>query len=134
MVRDPRRFAKLYGGVHLHMRTCVRADVPLLYLGISWTDLAEIWHVVSDPLARLFAKVESGTQLHVRTRLAPFWLFDGIFPIHSGMLIPILSSKMHTSKYFCPHRPKNDFEKMEFCGIFLQSGYIAIVTPIFHMW
>ena len=28
-----RRFANVWGGIHLHVRTCARADVPLSYLG-----------------------------------------------------------------------------------------------------
>ena len=56
------------GGVHLDVRTCERADVTLFpYLGNVWTDCAEMWHVVRDPLARLFMKVKGGEQLHVRT-------------------------------------------------------------------
>ena len=39
------------GGVHLHVRTCICA--PFLYLGNGWTDCAEIWCVIRDPLARL---------------------------------------------------------------------------------
>ena len=31
------RFTKVYG-VHLHVRMCACADVPLSYLGIGWTD------------------------------------------------------------------------------------------------
>ena len=59
---------QVMGGVHLHMRTCARADVPpFLYLGNGWTDCAEIWCVARDPLAKLFAKVNGGAHLHVRT-------------------------------------------------------------------
>ena len=48
--------------------TCARADVPPFpYLGNGWTDCAEIWCVARDPLARLFAKVHGGAQLHVST-------------------------------------------------------------------
>ena len=55
-------------GVHLHVRTCARADVPpFLYLRNGWRDCAEIWCVVKDQLERLFAKVIGGAQLHVRT-------------------------------------------------------------------
>ena len=87
VVRDSlaRLFTKVYDGVHLHVRMCARADVPVLripvaplsYLGIGWTDRAEIWYVVSDPLARLFAKVKSGAQLHVRTYPPLFYLVNG---------------------------------------------------------
>ena len=49
------------------MRTCTRAYVPPFpHLGSGWTDCAEIWRVVRDPEARLFAKVNGGAQLHVR--------------------------------------------------------------------
>ena len=44
---------------------------PFLYLGNGWADCAEIWCVVRDPLASLFANVHGGTQLHVRLR-TPF--------------------------------------------------------------
>ena len=70
VVRDSlaKRFTKAYGRVHLHVRTCAPADVPLFrILENGWTDCAEIWYVVRDPLARLFAKVNDGAQLHVRT-------------------------------------------------------------------
>ena len=53
--------------------TCARARVhtayvpPFSYLGNGWTDCAEIWYMISDPLARLFTRVRGGAQLHVRT-------------------------------------------------------------------
>ena len=56
------------GGVHLHMCMCTHVDVsPFPYLGNGRTDCAEIWYVVTDPLARLFAQVNGGAQLYVRT-------------------------------------------------------------------
>ena len=62
------------GGVHLHVHTCARADAPPFpYLENGWTDYAEIWCMVTDTLAKLFAKVNGGKQLHVRTcKCAPF--------------------------------------------------------------
>ena len=46
---------QVMGGVHLHVRTLARADVPLFpNLGNGWTDCAEIWYVVRDPLAMIF--------------------------------------------------------------------------------
>ena len=60
--------AQVMGVVHLHMRTCARADVPrLLYLGNGWTDCAEIWYVVRDPSARRFTEVDDGVHLHMTT-------------------------------------------------------------------
>ena len=56
---------QVMGAVHVHVRTCRCALFP--YLGNGWTDCAEIWCVVRNPLARLFAKVNGGAQLHVRT-------------------------------------------------------------------
>ena len=54
--------------VHLYVRMYLRADVsPFPHLGNGWTDCAEIWCVVSDPLARHFIKVNAGVQVHVRT-------------------------------------------------------------------
>ena len=47
--------------------TCTRALVQMCPLSrISETDCAEIWYVVRDPVARLFAKVKCGAQLYVR--------------------------------------------------------------------
>ena len=55
-------------GVHLHVRTCASADVPPFpYLGNGWTDCAEIWCVVRDPLAMRFTLLRGGVHLHVRT-------------------------------------------------------------------
>ena len=46
------------GGVHLHVRTCKRADVPRFpYLGNGRTGFAEIWCAVREPLVRRFTKV-----------------------------------------------------------------------------
>ena len=60
--------AQVIGGMHPRVRACAHADVPPFpYLGNGWTDCVEIWHVISDPLARLFTKVKGGAQLHVRT-------------------------------------------------------------------
>ena len=48
--------------------TCSRADVPPFpYLVNGWTDCAEIWYVVRDPLAGRFTEVDDEVQLHVRT-------------------------------------------------------------------
>ena len=50
-------------GVYMHVRTCARADVSSFpYFGNGWTDCAEIWCVVRDPLTRHFLKVEDGVQ------------------------------------------------------------------------
>ena len=56
--------------------TCARADMsPFPDLENGWTDCAEIWYVVRDPLARLFAKVNGGAQLHCTHALAhPFFV------------------------------------------------------------
>ena len=58
-------------GVHLHMRTCPRADAPLfLYLGNGRTDCTEILCVVREPSARHFTKVWGGVsaaRAHVHT-------------------------------------------------------------------
>ena len=44
------------------------ADVSTFsYIGNGWTDCAEIWLVVRDPLAWRFTKVDGGVQVHVRT-------------------------------------------------------------------
>ena len=65
------------GWVHLHVRTCARADVPpFSYLENGWTDGAEIWYVVRDSLAKRCTKVEGRVRLSVRTcRCAPFLVF-----------------------------------------------------------
>ena len=50
--------------------TSARAHVqmcPFPHLGNGLTDCAETRYVVSDPLARRFAKVKSEEHLHVRT-------------------------------------------------------------------
>ena len=62
------------GWVNLHASTCARAPFP--YLGNSWTDCAEIWYVVRDPLAKRFTEVDDGIQLHVRA-CAPLFLILG---------------------------------------------------------
>ena len=64
------------GGVQLLVRTYAHADVsPFPYLGNGRTDCADIWYVVSDPLARfLYTKAEGGAQLHC-TRAHPFSVF-----------------------------------------------------------
>ena len=65
--------AQLMGVVHLHVRTCTRADVaPFPYLGNGWTDCAEMWYVVRYLLARRFTEVDDGIQLHVRTYASIF--------------------------------------------------------------
>ena len=62
------RITQVVGGVHLHVRTCARADVPPFpYLGNGWTNCAEIWFVARDPLAWRFTKANDGVQVHVRT-------------------------------------------------------------------
>ena len=54
--------------------TCARADVsPFPYFGNGWTDCAGILCMARDPLARHFAEVNDGTQLHVRT---PIRIYD----------------------------------------------------------
>ena len=50
-------------GRHVRTGACARFS----YLGNGWTDCAEIWCVVSDPLARSFANVQDGVYLNVRT-------------------------------------------------------------------
>ena len=57
--------AQVISGVQLYVRMC--RCVLFRYLGNSWTDCAEIWYLASDPLARLFTKLEGRAQLHVRT-------------------------------------------------------------------
>ena len=53
--------------------TCASAYVQMCPhfpdFGNGWTDCAEIWYVVRDPLARV---VKDGVQLHMRT-CAPFF-------------------------------------------------------------
>ena len=79
---------QVMGGVHLHVRTCARADVPPFpYLGNGWTDCAEIWCVVRDPLARLFAKVNGGAQLHVRTCAPLFRITAGRIALKFGKFL-----------------------------------------------
>ena len=54
--------------------TSARVNVPPFpYLGNNWMNCAEIWYVVSDPLARVFTQAKDGTQLHVRT---PFHILE----------------------------------------------------------
>ena len=57
--------AQIMGGAHLYVRTC--RCTPFSDLVKGWTDYAEIWYMVRDPPGRLFAKVNDGAQLHVRT-------------------------------------------------------------------
>ena len=58
------------GGMHLHVRACARKDVPPFpYLGDGWTDCAEIWYVISDPLARFLPKLRV-----VHSCKASYWL------------------------------------------------------------
>ena len=65
--------AQVMSGIHLHVRTWERADVsPFPYLVDGWTNCAEIWYMVDDPLARRFTEADDGIQLHVRT-CAPFF-------------------------------------------------------------
>ena len=81
---------QVMGGVHLHVRTCARADVPpFLYLGNGWTDCAEIWCVVRDPLARLFTNVHGGAQLHMRTCATLFLISEmaGRIALKFGMCL-----------------------------------------------
>ena len=48
--------------------TCAPSDVPPFpCLGNDWTDCAEIWFVIRDPLAWRFAKINGGVQVHVQT-------------------------------------------------------------------
>ena len=65
---------QVMGGVYLHVRTCRYAPFP--HLGNGWTDCAEIWCVVSDPLAMRFTVLRGGVHLHVRT-CVPFFRFSG---------------------------------------------------------
>ena len=68
---------QVIGGLHLHLRTCARADAPPFpYLGNDWTDCAEIWFVVRDPLPSRFTKVNGWIQVHVRT-WAPLFRISG---------------------------------------------------------
>ena len=53
-----------------HVRTCRCAPFP--YLGNGWTDCAEFWFVVGDPLACRFTKVNGGVQVPVR-KCAPLF-------------------------------------------------------------
>ena len=62
---------KVMGGVHLHVRTG-RVVPPFPHLGNGWTDCAEIWFVVKDPLAWRFTEVNGGEQVHVLTCLPLF--------------------------------------------------------------
>ena len=58
------------------VRTCGCAP-PFPYLGNGWTDFAEIWFGVRDPLAWRLTKVNGGVQdPHVRT-CAPLFLISG---------------------------------------------------------
>ena len=59
------RITQIMVGVHLHVRTCRCAPFPNLRNG--WTDCGEIWCVVIDQLARLFAQVNDGAGAHGRT-------------------------------------------------------------------
>ena len=53
--------------MHLHVRTCARADVPsVLYLGNGWTDCAEIWYVVRGQLAKQLTQAS----IHLRSFIA----------------------------------------------------------------
>ena len=45
-------FAKVNGGAQLHVRT------TFSYLANGWTDFAETWYVVRDPLGKRFTKVD----------------------------------------------------------------------------
>ena len=64
------RITQVMSGVHLHVRS---ADVPPFpHLGNGWTDCADIWFVVRDPLAWCFTKVNGEVQVHVRTCAPPF--------------------------------------------------------------
>ena len=69
--------AQVMDGMHLHVRTCARADeLPLSYLGNGWTDSAEIWCVIRNQLSKRFAQVKSGVHLHVSTCI-PLFHFSG---------------------------------------------------------
>ena len=66
--------AHVMGGLHLHVRTCICAPFP--YLVNGWTDCAEIWYLVRDPLAMRFTEVDYGVQMHMRT-CAPLFRISG---------------------------------------------------------
>ena len=65
------KFAYRHICAYLHCdQICIfaSADVPPFpHLGNGWTDCAEVWYVLSNPLARLFQQVKGESQLHVRT-------------------------------------------------------------------
>ena len=66
------RITQVVGGVHLHVRTCARADVPPFpYVGNGWTDCAEIWYVVKNTLPYRFTEINGGVKVHVRTCAPP---------------------------------------------------------------
>ena len=58
-----------------HNCTCARADAPPFpYFGNGWTDCTEIWCMVRDPLARLFANV---TDAAARAQVCAPFLYLG---------------------------------------------------------
>ena len=60
------------GSVHLHLQ--MLPSVP--YLRNGWTDRAEIWCVVRDPLAMRFTPLRGGVHLRLRT-CAPLFRLSG---------------------------------------------------------
>ena len=69
--------SRLMGVVHY---TCARAHEqmcsPSRISQMAWTDCAEIWYVVTDPLGRRFTELYNGVQLHVHT-CASFFRISG---------------------------------------------------------
>ena len=108
--------------------SCARAYVPPFpHFGNGWTDWAEIWFVIRDPLAWRFTKVNGGVQVRVRTRAAVFrisgtagrialkrgmWLQDHwLCTLHGmGGIRTNARVTVHTFKHICllpiVHRPK----------------------------
>ena len=64
--RDPldKCFTHVWGGVHLHVRTCTP---PLPYLANGWADGVQILCVTRDPSDKCFKHVWGEVHLHVRT-------------------------------------------------------------------
>ena len=90
------------GGMHLHVRTCARADAPsVTYLGNSLTDCGEIWCVVRDPLAMRFTLFRDGVHLHVRTCAPLFRILGtaGRIALKFGMLL-------ETNQLHSLHKPR----------------------------
>ena len=92
------------------------------YLGNSWTDCAELWCVVRDPLVLRFTKVDGSVQVHVPTPFpylgngwtdcAGTWcVFRGPLTMRSTQDGDVrTSARVHTFKHICSlpliHRPK----------------------------